>query len=89
MLKSNVLIVNKAGLHARPIQMIIEVIGKFDCEVRIGKTEDSFVDASSMLSLMTLGGTNGTELIIEVDGDDEAALTEELVQVFASGFGED
>jgi phosphotransferase system HPr (HPr) family protein len=47
------------------------------------------VDAKSILHLLTLGATKGTELIIEADGHDARQAVESLAQLVESGFVEE
>jgi phosphotransferase system HPr (HPr) family protein len=47
------------------------------------------LDAKSILHLLTLGATQGTELIIEADGPDAPEAVESLAKLIASGFVEE
>lgn len=67
---------NKNGLHARPAAKLVKVANKFSSNISIilnGKE----VNAKSILSLMQLGASQGSEIIIKVVGEDEEkAMTE-------------
>jgi phosphocarrier protein HPr len=69
MIKSKILISNNAGLHARAAARLVGITTGYSCNVRIGG--ERLVDGKSILSLMMLAATKGTELNIEVDGEDE------------------
>ncbi|MEO1584079.1 MAG: HPr family phosphocarrier protein, partial [Planctomycetota bacterium] len=54
--------------------------------VRNGETD---VDGKSIMEVMMLAATRGTELLITADGDDADAALEELKKLVASGFDEE
>jgi len=45
------------------------------------------VDASSVLDLMTLAATQGTELVISATGPESTEVLETLARLFADEFG--
>lgn len=69
------------GLHARPASIISEKAGELASEVLLAVPGQEPVDASSALLIMTLGASNGAQ--VEVSGDSEedvrtiAALVEQ------------
>lgn len=80
-------IVNPMGLHARPAGRFVAVAGKYDARVRVAcKGEE--VDGESILSLLMLEATRGTELQVQTSGPEaELALTA-LVELIEGGFDE-
>lgn len=79
------------GLHARPAQLIASAAMRFDSRVELICNENR-VDAKSILSVLTLGARQGTEVRIEVSGDDatEAAeAIETLAKLVESDFPAD
>jgi phosphocarrier protein len=62
------------GLHARPAQIISDKASELDADVTIGKPGGDPVDADSALLIMTIGASNGDEVVVESD-DEEAAKT--------------
>ncbi|BBB92182.1 MAG TPA: HPr family phosphocarrier protein [Methylomusa anaerophila] len=82
-----VTISNKTGLHARPASSFVQTAAKFQSEIRVQK-EDNIADAKSILKLMALGITKGTEIAIAAEGPDEKAAVEALVELIESNFGE-
>jgi phosphocarrier protein len=86
MQSTKVTIVNKAGLHARAASKLAELTSKYGCNVRIG--HDKMVDGKSILSLMMLAAVKGTELTVEVDGEDEETALKAIVALIADRFGE-
>ena len=81
-----VVVVNRDGLHARPCLAIVNVVGRHQANVTIQKGSQ-VVDASSVLDLMTLAATRGTELVVSVTGSETAEVMEALVGLFADEFG--
>ena len=78
---------NKTGLHARPASMFVQEANKFQSKIKIsakGKT----VDAKSILMIMSLGLTQGTELTISAEGPDEADALAALSKLIEDKFGE-
>lgn len=60
------------GLHARPAGVIAEAVADSGVAVTLAVADSEPVDAGSALLIMTLGATQGTEVIIETE--DEATL---------------
>ena len=81
-----VVVTNRDGLHARPCSAIVTAVGRYRANVTVQKGSQ-VVDASSVLDLMTLAATQGTELVISATGPEAAELMETLVRLFADEFG--
>lgn len=86
-LERTVTVVNPQGLHARPADLLVREASKFSCNVLIGR-DGELVDCKSILSLLTLGATQGTQLAISAQGDDAAAAIDAIGALFESGFDE-
>lgn len=84
----NVTIVNALGLHARPAMILVDTAAAFSCDVRIRKG-DTDVDGKSIMEVMLLAATRGTELEITATGGDAAQCCDELRELVARGFDED
>ena len=76
---------NPQGLHARPADLLVRMASKFESTILIGK-DGELVDCKSILSLLTLGASQGTELSITADGADATDALESIVQLFDAGF---
>ena len=87
MVKQDVVIKNRAGLHARPASMIVQTAAKFSSNIYIHK-DDIQVNAKSIMNLLTLGGAYKTELLISVEGEDEQDALDAIVALFESKFEE-
>lgn len=78
-----VVVVNPQGLHARPAAEVAQLASGLPAAVTIAG-----VDATSVLALMTLGSTAGTELEVVARGPGAAESVDAVVGLVASGFGE-
>ena len=89
MLEFSVKVVNQLGLHARAAAQLVHLANRYKSRILI-KREDtnSFADAKSILSILTLAASLGTTLFITVDGVDAEAALEAVRGLFLSGFGE-
>lgn len=83
-----VIIVNSEGLHARPADMLARTALRFRSQIRV-QCRSERVDAKSTLNLLVLGATQGTEIIIEAEGDDAEEAVETLATLVAGGFIEE
>lgn len=84
-LSTTVTITNPQGLHMRPAYMLAETAATFQCNIELVK-DDIRVDGKSVLGILTLGAAQGTEVIVEANGDDAAAAIEKLQTLLESGF---
>ncbi len=76
-------LVNREGLHARPASEFVRLAGSFDARVTVNG-----VDAKSLLRIMSLGVTAGSEVTVEATGPDATEAVDALVALVRSGFGE-
>ncbi len=81
-------IVNRLGLHARPATELVETANRFSATVTIRK-EDNEVDGKSIMQVMLLAATQGTELDIECEGDDAESCAKAIKELIKAGFNED
>lgn len=88
MLEKTTTIKNKTGIHARPASVFVQTASKFKSKVQIA-AKGKKVDAKSILMIMSMGLSNGTEITISADGPDEADAVKTLVDLVDSKFGED
>lgn len=86
--QSTVIIVNRLGLHARPAMTFVDAAQAFSCGIRVHKGDFS-VDGKSIMEMMMLAATQGTELEIVCEGDDADTCIKTLSKLVADGFDED
>ena len=78
---------NAQGLHARPADMLVRLANQYESDIQIGK-QGEFVDCKSILSILTLGAAQGTELSLSASGADAEAALQSISDLFESGFEE-
>jgi len=82
-----VTIINKLGLHARAAAKFVTVASSFSSEIDIAK-DGQKVNGKSIMGVMMLAASRGTELIILVNGSDETEAADSLESLVAERFGE-
>jgi phosphocarrier protein FPr len=75
------------GLHARPSTLLVETAKRFKSEIAVRFGEKT-ANAKSVVSLLRLGATGGSELTISADGPDAAQALAAIAEAFAHGLGE-
>lgn len=88
MIKCELTIVNKLGLHARAAAKLAATAGRFASSIQTGR-DGRLVDAKSVMSLMLLAAAQGTTLEFIFDGSDEAEAQESVAALIAARFHED
>lgn len=86
-LKAVIRVRNELGLHARPAARLAQEAQKFTCELRL-EASGLEVDAKSILDILSLAASRGTELTIKGWGDDAPQALEHMLQVLAGILGE-
>jgi len=86
-LSRTVIVRNAQGLHARPADLLVRLANQFESEIQIGK-HGQLVDCKSILSLLTLGAAQGTELAVLAQGADADAALQSIAELFEAGFDE-
>lgn len=75
MAEQTVVVKLRTGLHARPAALFVQEANKFSSEIFVLKNEKK-VNAKSIMGIMSLAISSGTEIIIQADGTDaENAVT--------------
>jgi phosphocarrier protein HPr len=82
-----VTIINKLGLHARAAAKFVTVASSFSSEIDIAK-DGQKVNGKSIMGVMMLAASRGTELVILVNGSDETEAADSLESLVAERFGE-
>ena len=87
MIKSNITISNKLGLHARASAKLTKMAGGFLSEIHLSRNGRR-VNAKSIMGVMMLAAGMGAEVEIEADGADEATALVALRGLIDAKFGE-
>jgi len=87
MISQQVTIINKLGLHARAASKLVNQASQFESEVFIDKGGDR-VNAKSIMGVMMLAASKGTEVILEAEGSDEQVCLDTMVLLINNRFDE-
>jgi phosphocarrier protein len=87
MIQTSIIISNKLGLHARASAKLTKLASGFRSEVFISRG-DRRVNAKSIMGVMMLAAGMGTEIQIDVSGDDEQTAMAALLGLIQDKFGE-
>lgn len=79
---------NRQGIHARPASIFVQKAASFSSKIQL-RAKGKTVDAKSILMLMSMGLTCGTEVTIVAEGYDARQAVNELRNLINSGFDED
>jgi phosphocarrier protein HPr len=82
-LQRRVTVTNPLGFHMRPLTAFAQRAGEFQSTVTVGKA-DQRVNGKSPLELMLLAAEQGTELLLEVSGEDAASAIDVLAGLLAA-----
>lgn len=89
MIEKRVTVTNHLGLHARAAARLVQLANQFQSDLRLERVDDSATaDAKSILSVLMLAATAGTELSVMAEGVDEPEAIAALSNLFRTGFGE-
>lgn len=86
--ETEVTIVNKYGLHARPAAEFVKLANRFASEVFIRK-DDVEVSGKSIMGVMMLAAECGSTVAIRADGDDAQDAVVALAELVRNRFGEE
>ncbi len=87
MIKQDIEIINKLGLHARASTKLTQTASQFSSEIWIEKASRR-VNAKSIMGVMMLAAAKGATITIEADGADEADAIAALQALINDYFGE-
>ncbi len=82
------MILNDKGLHARASARFVEVVENFNSEVTVEK-DGLAASGSSIMGLLMLAASKGTNIKVTLNGDDAEELSIALDNLIKSKFGEE
>jgi phosphocarrier protein len=82
-----VVVTNPAGLHARPADMFVKRALRYASRIDVIK-DGECADGKSILAILTLAATEGSQLRIEAVGPDADAALEALAELVECNFAE-
>ncbi|MDO5062914.1 MAG: HPr family phosphocarrier protein [Peptostreptococcaceae bacterium] len=87
MLKKELIVQNKTGLHARPASEFVKKASTFKSSVFIEFGEKN-INAKSIVGLLSAGIGYGSKLILAIEGEDENEAMDALAGLIAERFEE-
>ena len=80
MITQNITIINKLGLHARAASKLVNLASQFGSNVTL-QNKGNNVNAKSIMGVMMLAASKGTEMVLEVEGEDEEDCSRAIVEL--------
>jgi phosphocarrier protein len=87
-LEREIEIINKLGLHARASAKLTQTAARFQSEVWLSRNGRR-INGKSIMGVMMLAASRGTQIRIETIGDDEQAAMTALTALIEDKFGEE
>ncbi len=83
--RRTVLIVNDLGIHLRAAGALVQLAGTFHAEIYIEKSAMK-VNGKSIMSVLSLAASKGTEIIVSAEGDDAPQAVTAICELIERGF---
>jgi len=87
MLRQEIEIINKLGMHARASTKLTQTSSRYKCEIWIERNNRR-VNAKSIMGVMMLAAGLGASVELECDGPKEQEATQALQNLINDKFGE-
>lgn len=87
MIKTKITIINKLGLHARASAKFVSTTSRFQSHIDVTKNTQT-VNGKSIMGVMMLAASKGSELTLQIDGPDEVEMEKAITELINNRFGE-
>ena len=81
------IILNQRGLHARAAAKFVKTAGAFEADIAVSRKGQT-VSGNSIMGLMMLAASTGSEIVIRCSGKDARVALEALIKLLANKFEE-
>ncbi len=88
MISQDITIINKLGLHARAASKLVNLASQYSSSVHLDNKGNK-VNAKSIMGVMMLAAGQGSEMILEIDGEDEKNCCQAIVDLINNRFDEE
>lgn len=89
MIEQTLTVKARLGLHARASARLVRVATAFQSQISLERIDTGMrADAKSILDVLMLAASQGTQLKAVAEGDDEQAALSAVTNLFSNGFGE-
>ncbi|HLV02538.1 MAG TPA: HPr family phosphocarrier protein [Acidobacteriota bacterium] len=90
MIRRVVRIENELGLHARAAARLVKLASQFESDIKLSRVDGrEKIDGKSILGILLLAASQGTQLEVVVDGRDEEAALDAIDALVRGKFGEE
>lgn len=87
MLHKTLTIINKLGLHARASAKLVDHASRYSSEIVL-KRGNHQANGKSIMGVMMLAASQGTEIEFTINGEDEAQAMTDIETLIVNRFGE-
>lgn len=87
-IREKIIIINKLGLHARAAAKFVALASRFSSDVEVAK-QDRVINGKSIMGIMMLAASKGSELELIISGEDEVEARDALITLINDRFGEE
>jgi len=87
MINNKITIINKLGLHARAAAKFVTIASRFEATIEIA-CKNNKVNGKSIMGVMMLAASKGTEIELIISGDDEMQANAALSELIKNRFDE-
>lgn len=90
MAEATIQVKHKIGLHARPASLFVQTANKFSSKIKVKNltAKGDFVDAKSIIMVLTLGVMKDHSVVIHTDGTDSEVALDALTSLIENNFDE-
>lgn len=88
MIEKEVVVKNRAGIHARPAALIVQTASQYASHIEFKKDHET-INAKSIMGIITLGASYNSVITIAASGEDEQEAVDTLVALFENRFEEE
>jgi phosphocarrier protein HPr len=89
MIKLTLRVENKLGLHARAAAKLVRLASRFSSNIYLSREgANQQIDSKSILGILMLAASQGTCLVVSIEGCDESEAGKAIQLLFAQRFGE-
>jgi phosphocarrier protein len=77
---------NHLGIHARPSALVVRNASRFKAEIFLSKGDTQRINGKSIMGVMMLAAEQGSQILVEAEGEDEGEAVETLARLLESNF---
>lgn len=81
-------IVNQRGLHARAATKLVQLAGRYPCQITLTGPDGQEANAKSVMGVLLLCGSMGTVIDVKAQGEQAAEAVSAIGALIADRFGE-